>query len=222
MSDENRKLQKALGLINQKGLDGLIIYSRGTCFVLKPFYFYYFSGFRPMGPNNAVVISKSGDVFLLVEPIWDAGRASRKSWIKDVRGTTDFATDLLAMLKKLGMTRVGIAGAGEMAYPLYEGICRQVAVEKADDIVEEIASEKTEKELENIRKTAKIADIGFQAFLKNARVGIKEYELLAETEFAMRSAGADDIFQPHGVGKSQLRHARSHGQEACPGRCGDR
>jgi Xaa-Pro dipeptidase len=200
MSDDNRKLQKALGLINQRGLDGLIIYSRGTCFVLKPFYFYYFSGFRPMGPNNAVVISKTGDAFLLVEPSWDLGRASRKSWIDDVRGTTDFATDLLAMMKKLDMTTVGIAGASEMAYPLYESICSQTMVERADDIVEEIASEKTEKELENIRKTARIADIGFQAFLKNARVGIKEYELLAETEFAMRSAGADDIFSLMGSG----------------------
>jgi Xaa-Pro aminopeptidase len=95
---------------------------------------------------------------------------------------------------------VGIVGAGEMTYPIYEGTRQAVAVELVDDIIEEIAKEKTEKELDLIRKTAKIAETGFKAFLEHARIGIKEYELLAETEFAMRSAGADDIFNLMGSG----------------------
>jgi len=201
MSDPNMKLQKVVGLINQKGLDGLIIYSRGNCFVLKPFYFYYFTEFRPMGPNSAVIISKSGDLLLLVEPPWDCIRASQKSWIRDVRGTSHFLKDLRETLGKFNMTgTVGIAGAGEMTYALYEGIRQEAAVELVDEIIEEIAKEKTEKELDVIRKTARIAEIGFKAFLKYARIGIREYELLAETEFAMRSAGADDIFNLMGSG----------------------
>ena len=67
-------------------------------------------------------------------------------------------------------------------------------MEPADDIIEEIAGNKTEKDLENVRKTARIADIGFNAFLEYARVGIKEYELSAEMEYEMRKAGADDNF----------------------------
>jgi Xaa-Pro aminopeptidase len=195
MTDPNPKLQKVVELINQRGLDGLIIYSRGTCFVLKPFYLYYFSGFRPMGPNNAVVISKSGDVLLLIEPRWDAIRASQKTWIKDIRGTSDFLRDITEILRKFGMKKtVGIAAAGEMPYPLYEGIRHEAAIESVDNIMEEIARGKSGEELKNIRKTARIADIGFKAFLEHARPGVREYELLAETEFAMRSAGADDIF----------------------------
>jgi Xaa-Pro aminopeptidase len=195
MTDHHAKLNRVVELINRKGLDGVIIYSRGTCFVLKPFYLYYFSGFRPLGPNNAVVISKSGDVLLLVEPRWDSIRASQKSWIKDIRGASDFLKDLTEILRKFNMRKtVGIAGAGEMPHQLYEGIRQEAAIEPADDIIEEIAKGKTEKELENIRKTARIADIGFKAFLEHARPGVREYELLAETEFAMRSAGADDIF----------------------------
>jgi Xaa-Pro aminopeptidase len=202
MSDPNAKLRKVVSLIDQKGLDGLILYSRGTCFVLKPFYFYYFSEFKPMGPNNAVVISKKGDVVLIIEPPWDVERASCKSWIKDIRGTSDFPKDLKEILKKLGIKgTVGLAGAGEMTHPLYEGIRREAAIEIADSIMEEIAREKTEEELEGIRKTARIAEVGFKAFLEYARVGIKEYELLAELEFAMRSAGADDIFNLMGSGK---------------------
>jgi Xaa-Pro aminopeptidase len=201
MSDPNAKLQKAVEIINRRGLDGLIIYSNGACFVLKPFYFYYFSEFRPMGSNNAVIISKSGDLLLLVEPPWDFVRASQKSWIKNVQGTSHFLEDLRKTFRKFNMRgRIGIVGAGEVTHPIYEGIRQEAAVELVDEIIEEIAKEKTEKELDVIRKTAKIAEIGFNAFLEHARIGIREYELLAEMEFAMRSAGADDIFNLMGSG----------------------
>jgi len=201
MSNPNSKLQKAVDLIHRRGLDGLLIYSNGACFVLKPFYFYYFTEFRPMGRNNAAIISKTGDIVLLMEPSWDSDRASQKSWVRDIRGTSDFLKDLKEALRKLNITgTVGIAGAGEMTYPVYESIRQQTSIELADDIIEEIAKEKTEKELDVIRRTAKIAEIGFKAFLEHARVGIREYELLAEMEFAMRSAGADDIFNLMGSG----------------------
>ncbi len=65
-------------------------------------------------------------------------------------------------------------------------ICRRVcerlglAPEEAGNIVEDLAEEKTERELRITRETGKIADVGFKAFLKYARVGIREYELLAE------------------------------------------
>lgn len=81
----NRKHQKALDLIQERGLDGLIVYSEGTCSILGPSYLYYFSEFRPMGPHNAAVLSKGGDVVLLVAPPRDALRAANKSWIDDVR-----------------------------------------------------------------------------------------------------------------------------------------
>jgi len=48
--------------------------------------------------------------------------------------------------------------------------------------------------MEIIYDTARIADIGFEAFLESAWPGIREYELVAEMEFVMRAAGADDIF----------------------------
>lgn len=195
VNKNNIKFNKALNLIRQKGLDGLIIYSGGTCSILRPSYLYYFSEFRPMGPRNAAIISKVGDVTLLVEPQWDAARAAKESWIGDVGGTSDFVKDLLDMLRRLGITGpVGVVGSKEMTQDVYTGIEKAAKIVLADDIVEEIAREKTEKDLEIVRKTSRIADMGFGAFLGHARPGIREYELVAEMEFAMRSAGADDIF----------------------------
>jgi Xaa-Pro aminopeptidase len=41
---------------------------------------------------------------------------------------------------------------------------------------------------------AEFSDYGSQAFLNHAEEGIREYELAAHMEYAMRSKGADDIF----------------------------
>jgi Xaa-Pro dipeptidase len=195
MNDTPSKLEKALGAIKERGLDGLIIYSNGTCSMLRPTYYYYFAEMRPMGPHNALVISKSGDSVLLVTPKWDEARTRLNSWVKDARGSEDFLKDLTAVMRGFGINKsVGVVASGEMVEKTYLTVSSQARIEPVDDIVEEIASQKTEKELENVRKTAQIADIGFNAFLEYARVGIREYELSAEMEYNMRKAGADDNF----------------------------
>jgi Xaa-Pro aminopeptidase len=189
MNGKNLKRDKALGLLQQKGLDGLIIYSGGTCSLLRPSYLYYFAQFKPMGPRNAAIISKTGDIRLLVEPRWDAIRAKGKSWIEDVQGSSDFVNDLTGMMDQFGMNgSVGVVGSKEMTSDVYEGIEKQAVIVQADDIVEEIASEKSERDLEIVWKTGSIADTGFKAFLEHARIGPREYELAAEMECAMRSA----------------------------------
>jgi Xaa-Pro dipeptidase len=195
MNESSSKLDKVLAAIKQKGFDGVLAYSNGTCSMLRPTYFYYMAELRPMGPQNALVISKAGDAVLLVTPRWDENRVRRSTWVKDVRGTSDFLKDLVEVMREFGMTgTIGVVAAGEMVEKTYLTVNALAKMEPADDIIEEIASEKTDKDLENVRKTAAIADIGFNTFLEYARVGIKEYELSAEMEYKMRKAGADDNF----------------------------
>jgi Xaa-Pro aminopeptidase len=98
-------------------------------------------------------------------------------------------------MRGFGMTgTIGAVATGEMVEKTYLAVSAVAKLAPADDIIEEIAGKKTEKDLENVRKTAAIADIGFDTFLEYARVGIKEYELSAEMEYKMRKAGADDNF----------------------------
>jgi Xaa-Pro aminopeptidase len=195
MKVDHSKLNKAIKLMGEKGLDGLIIYSNGICSILHPSYLHYFSEFKPLGPRNAVILSKSGEIALLIEPSWDAIRASRKSWIHDVRGSSNFLKDLTRIMGEFKIIRsIGLVGSKEMTQDLYAGIRREANIVLVDEIIEEMAKEKTEREIEIVRKTARIADIGSKAFIEHTRVGVREYELIAEMEFAMRSAGADDIF----------------------------
>ena len=195
MKSEHLNLTKAVDQLNQWGLDGLIVYSDGISSILRPSYLHYFSEFKPMGARNAAILSRSGKVALLVEPLWDAHRASEKTWIRDIRGSSHFLRDLVKTLEEFNIKGpVGVAGIREMKEDIYLGIKRKVEMKPADEIIEEMAREKTEKELAMVRKAARIADAGSKAFLDCARVGIREYELVAEMEYAMRPAGADDIF----------------------------
>jgi Xaa-Pro aminopeptidase len=205
------KLGRVIEAMDKRGLAGLLIYSRGATFVLRPSYLHYFSGAKPVGKNTAAAVSRNGNAVLLVEPAWDASRLGSKTWITDVRGTSRFLEDLPALLEELKITgSLGVMGSEEMGVDLHGAVSKQARIEEAGDIVEDLAGEKTERELRVIRETGKIADVGFKAFLKYARVGIREYELLAEMEYAMRSAGADDIFNLVSSGShNQAMHAPS-------------
>lgn len=195
MTPNRRKLDEAVRLMRARGLDGLIVYSDGTCNILRASYLHYFSDVAPMGPQNAAVVSSGGRVTLLVQPAWDVGRVRRRSWIDDVRGADDFAGALSDALRRLSIAgTVGLAGGLQMPHPVHAAVGKIVALEPADDLVEEIAREKSEEELALVYRCAAAADAGFEAFRRAARVGVREYEIVAEVEHAMRLAGADDNF----------------------------
>jgi Xaa-Pro aminopeptidase len=99
---------------------------------------------------------------------------------------------------------VGLAGSDEMITEVYDGIKQVATIVRTDDIIPEMAREKTETEIEPARKAGRIADVGYRAFIEHARPGITEYELLAEMELAMRSAGADDNFNLLSSGNHNL------------------
>lgn len=200
-SGKSIKLDKAVDLMREKGLDGLVVFSNGTCMILRPSYLHYFSEFKPMGRKNAAVVSKDGQVTLFLEPSWDVERAARHSWISDVRGTDHLIPELVARLKELGLKGpVGLIGIEEMTRPVFEAIEAVAPTTPASEIIWEIAREKSAADLENVRMAGRLADIGFEALLGKARVGMREFELAAEVEYAMREAGAEDVFVLLGTG----------------------
>jgi Xaa-Pro aminopeptidase len=195
MTGANRKVAEAVRLMRVRGLGGLVVYSDGTCNILRPSYLRYFAAVAPIGPNNAAVVSADGRVTLLVQPAWDVGRIRRATWIDDVHGADTFAEALTGALRRLEIVgRVGLVGGREMPHPAFAALAGAMPVEPADDIVETIAREKSADELALVRKAAAAADAGFEAFRRVSRIGVREYEIVAEVEHAMRAGGADDNF----------------------------
>ncbi len=204
MQDYTAKIDRVVDEINKRDLDGLIIYSCGTVNLLRPSYLCYFAGYRPFGPNSAALITRSGDIRLLVEPAWDAKRSADQSKIRNTIGTNNFNHDLVANLKKASVRTVGLIGSKEMTGDILDILQAAATVKPSDDILEDLARTKTPEEVANIRKVSKIADVGFEAFLEHSRPGVREYELVAEIDYAMRAAGADDNFILMGSEKHNL------------------
>jgi Xaa-Pro aminopeptidase len=77
-------------------------------------------------------------------------------------------------------------------------------VDLTSDIVE-LRLVKDEDELAAHRRAGELADLGYQAFMRAARPGVKQYELVAEVEAALLELGAEDNFMLIGSGGRDVR-----------------
>ena len=81
-----------------------------------------------------------------------------------------------------------------MPEALYAALAEGAVLSSANAAVEDVARVKTPAELANIHEVGRIADVGFNAIIEAGRPGMREFELVAEMEYAMRCAGADETF----------------------------
>ncbi len=173
----------------ESDLDLLIVYSSP----LRPFNVHYASNYDLIGDGAMVVIARDRDPILYVSEEWDLVRAAEVSPIKDVRHGGNLA-QLAGRL--LHQTRSSIAGL-EWADGTFADEVLAVAGREVDGghaVLDRAARRKTPVEIALIRQAAELADVGFQHGFDVLIEGMREYELAAEIEFAMRDAGAVDNF----------------------------
>jgi Xaa-Pro dipeptidase len=68
------------------------------------------------------------------------------------------------------------------------------------EIISAMRSVKDEEEISRIRRACEIADIGMEAVRSTFKEGMKEYEVAAELEYAMRKRGSESLAFPTIVG----------------------
>ena len=64
-------------------------------------------------------------------------------------------------------------------------------LELASNLIRDLRKTKTPEEIDLIRETCKLANIGMQTASETVRAGVKEKDVAAEVEYAMRKAGSD-------------------------------
>ena len=189
-----RSLQEAM---KRDGLSALLFYSTGQLSMLEVNPVLWLSGVLPMGPNAGVLLTDSCDATMLISLSWDQGRVRRQTWIHEVRVAERFADAVQELVQQKSVKgKVGIVGWAFMPAALYQSLQRVLdgRVEVADPILSTLARFPGRESLPALQRAAELADSGFSAILQKAKIGMPEYELAAEVEYAMRSQGAEDNF----------------------------
>ena len=185
--------------MNAQGIDVLLIYSPQW----KMECVHYVSNYRTLGLSSCALLSASKDPVLFISEIGDLRRATQTSWIKDIRVYDGKNMDSVAEAASTMGKTLGIVGLGIMSATQEASFKKLFGdnIKNGLDILDKAALIKTPWEIDLLRKGGKLADIGFRAEYAAIRPGLTEFELAAEMNYAMTSAGADDNFQMLAAGK---------------------
>lgn len=192
-----RKIDLLKDAMKREKLSAMLFYSSGQLSMLEVNAVLWVSGVMPVGPNTGVLLRPSGEATMIISNSWDEGRVREQTWIDDVRVSDDFTKELGSLLAQNGIQGdFGIAGFNFMPAAVHGRIeaIPNVRVQPMDALLSSLARSPGAECLPVLERCAAIADAGFSAIVENAKVGMFEYELAAEMDYAMRSLGSEDNF----------------------------
>jgi Xaa-Pro aminopeptidase len=192
LSEYEGRVEKTRRLMQQHGIGALIAFSDQN----DMGNLVYLANFEPMFGRGAVIVTN--DTVSLVtdsafhrEPmhslIW-------KTWIEDVAVTSLSTDEFLSAIKaKLPKTvgRIGVAGR----YSFPSGVMQQ-PIEFVDREFLEMKSRKSEREIEVMKESARIASCGMQAAVDRVTYGVKETEVAAAACQRMYEEGTSRLAFP--------------------------
>ena len=131
--------------------------------------------------------------------------AIRRSSVKDCRFTENLIEDTAKLLKERGVS-TGRIGINSAMLPLawYQHLNQelpQVDWVETHDRIMQIRFQRSQEEMEILRKGAQLGDGGFESAKKIIRPGVSEYEIASEIERYARAGGAEAHFTLIGSGK---------------------
>lgn len=173
------RLSQLKDLMAERGWDLLLLYGHSW----RKDFFRCLINVNFSGPHALAAVDRSGEVRAVMSDAWDA------EVIAACPASGNFPDGLRQLASRRGS--VAIAGVEMMETRFVRPFSNPVSATLA---VEEIRRVKTPREMELMRKAARLADRGYQQFAKTIARGMKEYELVAEVEAFLKSNGAEDNF----------------------------
>lgn len=189
-----RRVERIRKELIRRNYDGAVVFSSGKHLMLRFSPSNYLTGQLTMGDALFLIPADEKEApEILVSPAWDAQRFEHlEPYI--VHGTGDLAGMAIQKLSsKPEASRWALAGAERLAIHECKRLLGAVPLQCEASLFD-YTDQKVEFELSLIREAARIADAGFQALLNAVQVGVSEFELLAEMDYAMRKLGAADNF----------------------------
>ncbi len=218
------RAKKAGDILIREGLDALIVNSNEADYANAR----YFSGFWPLFERCGVAISPNGDAALMVGPesrefAKDRSKIDKIFVLKEYREGADPAYPELKcdtyndVFKAIGVTgkklRIGVASYLDTSVIIMEGIKEafpEAEIVRADKIMVELRSIKSENEIKCLREGYRIAGLATEQIIKEIKPGMTELQMVGVAQRVVYENGAEYEGLPMYVfSEASTRHAIS-------------
>lgn len=188
------KAEKVQKLMLDNNLDALLLFKSEAVRYVTDF---YVKGFRPfMDLEYFVVVPKGSEPVVGFSSGSDTYRIKLRSFIKDSRKLPrlkDWPKVIVQILRDYSLTKARI-GTDLLPFNLYLSLKDEMTQVEFIDISElwiDLTVSKHPKEIELIKASLEVAEIGLYAAMEAIRPGAMEIEVAACAEYAMRTRGSE-------------------------------
>jgi Xaa-Pro dipeptidase len=198
INDTRRQLLDAA--LAASGLDAILVFGNAW----QSDYLRYVSDFGLLEGQGLAIARRGGEITLFLDHPLEAERARLEAPGVTVVLAPDLLRTVDEALDRAGNSRIGVAPASHLPHLLALRSGPR-ALPDHTSLLDRLLMHKSAPELDAMRRAARMADAGYAVFRDAARVGRKDYELIAEMEAFYRAHGVEDNFQIIGVGGPEVR-----------------
>lgn len=196
----NRRFDLLEEKMEKENLDAVIIYGRGV--VTQYGYLYYFANYYPVLRPGFVVKVRGEDPVVYYTTRADLFLAKERGTIKNVQfaGIGDVVDSKNGVLEQITSfinskeaKKIGICGLYNlMSYAEADFLINNLQGDVVDStaLIQEIKAIKEKDEMEAVRETFEIAELGYAEFKKNIASGKHPAEIVGHVEHVVRSHGS--------------------------------
>ena len=199
------RIKKAAKLVEEKGLDVLVVNSNEADFANVR----YFSAFWPLFERAGVAISAAGDAALMVGPesnvfAADFGKIEKQFVLKVYRESADPSYPELQadtysdVFKAIGVTgknlRIGVASFLDTSVVMMDGLKEsfpEAEIVRADEIMVTLRSIKSENEIACMKEGFRIVELATQEVIEKIKPGVTECQMIGTAQKVIYENGAE-------------------------------
>ena len=195
-----QRIKRLTDAMGESGLDAMLVYGNAW----QGDYLRYATAFGILEGQALAIVRGDGHITLYVDSPLEADRAALDCPGIEVVLAPDLTGEVDAALDRMRNQSMG--AAPQRLLPRRIALrAGELKITDETGFVDRLLMRKLDEEIDAIRRAAKLADEGYEVFMKAVRPGRADYELIAEAEAFFRANGVDDNFQIIGVGGVEVK-----------------
>jgi len=177
-----RRIQALRDSLNKNHLEGYIVVNETNMLYLT----------NAVGATGLWVPLEGENLLYVYGVNYESVKATAKDCrVELLKRTEDPLKKILEQIKHLRSKSIGFDTLNATHYLTLRKALKVTRLRPMSKLVQELRMVKDPTELTSIKKAAELTDVGVKAALNTIKSGVREYEVAAEMEYAMRKLGSE-------------------------------